>query len=70
MQAAGQGSDSTAETLGDCEAATLALAYGHGFIAVINEKKATKISAERFRMLKLGKNATDSAMIIDATDLV
>ena len=46
-------SGSTAETLGDGEAATLALAHGNGFIAAIDEKKATRISSERFGTLKL-----------------
>jgi predicted nucleic acid-binding protein len=46
-------SGSTAETLGDGEAATLALAHGYGFIAAIDEKKATRISVERFGTLKL-----------------
>ncbi|MES2741324.1 MAG: hypothetical protein V4754_10285 [Pseudomonadota bacterium] len=46
-------SGNTAETLGDGEAATLALAHGYGFIAAIDEKKATRIAAERFGALKL-----------------
>ena len=46
-------SGNTAETLGDGEAATLALAHGYGFIAAIDEKKATRIAAERFGALRL-----------------
>ena len=43
----------TANSLGDGEAATLALADGRGFIAAIDEKKATRIASERFQELKL-----------------
>jgi predicted nucleic acid-binding protein len=43
----------TADTLGDGEAATLALAHCNGFSAVIDEKKATRIAAERFWALRL-----------------
>ena len=46
-------SGSTAASLGDGEAATLALAYSNGFTAVIDEKKATTISSERFETLRL-----------------
>lgn len=46
-------SGSTSDTLGDGEAATLALAHGRQFIAAIDEKKATRIAAERFGTLKL-----------------
>lgn len=46
-------SGSTSDTLGDGEAATLALAHGCQFIAVIDEKKATRIAAERFGRLKV-----------------
>ncbi|BBP74724.1 hypothetical protein PHLH7_08280 [Pseudomonas sp. Ost2] len=46
-------SGSTAASLGDGEAATLALAHSNGFTAVIDEKKATKISSERFASLRL-----------------
>ena len=46
-------SGSTSESLDDGEAATLALAHGHGFSAAIDEKKATRIAAERFGTLKL-----------------
>lgn len=46
-------SGSTTDTLGDGEAATLALAHGFGFTAAIDEKKATRISAERFGQLRL-----------------
>ena len=42
-----------AETLGDGEAATLALSHGVGCIAAIDEKKATSVSAERFGPLQL-----------------
>lgn len=43
----------TSTSLGDGEAATLALAYSHGFSAAIDEKKATRIAAERFEALRL-----------------
>lgn len=43
----------TSNSLGDGEAATLALAYSNGFSAAIDEKKATRIAAERFEALKL-----------------
>jgi predicted nucleic acid-binding protein len=46
-------SGSTAASLGDGEAATLALAHSNGFTAVIDEKKATTISSERFETLHL-----------------
>ena len=46
-------SGQTSETLGDGEAATLALAHSRGFSAAIDEKKATRIAVERFGMLKL-----------------
>lgn len=46
-------SGSTAASLGDGEAATLALARCNGFTAGIDEKKATKISSERFENLRL-----------------
>ena len=46
-------SGSTAASLGDGEAATLALAHSNGVTAVIDEKKATKISSERFPSLRL-----------------
>ncbi len=46
-------SGSTAASLGDGEAATLALAHCNGFTAGIDEKKATKISSERFENLRL-----------------
>ncbi|AZP70733.1 hypothetical protein EJJ20_11640 [Pseudomonas poae] len=46
-------SGSTAASLGDGEAATLALAHSNGSTAVIDEKKATKISFERFASLRL-----------------
>jgi predicted nucleic acid-binding protein len=43
----------TPGSLGDGEAATLALAYRNGLSAAIDEKKATRIAAERFETLKL-----------------
>lgn len=43
----------TSSSLGDGEAATLALADSNGFAAAIDEKKATRIAAERFETLKL-----------------
>lgn len=46
-------SGSAADSLGDGEAATLALAYSKGFTAAIDEKKATKISSQRFETLKI-----------------
>lgn len=46
-------SGSTAASLGDGEAATLALAHSNGFTAVIDEKKATQISSQRFETLRL-----------------
>lgn len=49
----GMVSGHTSSSLGDGEAATLALAYRNGFSAAIDEKKATRIAAERFETLKL-----------------
>jgi len=46
-------SGSTAASLGDGEAATLALAHSKGFTAVIDEKKATQISSQSFGTLRL-----------------
>lgn len=46
-------SGSTAASLGDGEAATLALAHSNGYTAVIDEKKATKISSGRLESLRL-----------------
>ncbi|EOZ4878964.1 hypothetical protein ACQRQP_000044 [Pseudomonas aeruginosa] len=43
----------TSNSLGDGEAATLALAHHNGISAAIDEKKATRIAAERFEALKL-----------------
>lgn len=43
----------TSDTLGDGEAATLALAHHDGFSAAIDEKKATRIAVERFNSLRL-----------------
>lgn len=43
----------TSSSLGDGEAATLALAHHNGLSAAIDEKKATRIAAERFETLKL-----------------
>ncbi|MDT3710209.1 MAG: hypothetical protein ROZ65_08745 [Pseudomonadaceae bacterium] len=49
----GMVSGRTSSSLGDGEAATLAIADRNGFSAAIDEKKATRIAAERFEMLKL-----------------
>lgn len=49
----GMVSGHTSSSLGDGEAATLALAYRNGFSAAIDEKKATRIAAEQFAALKL-----------------
>ncbi|HFH3443548.1 hypothetical protein [Pseudomonas aeruginosa] len=49
----GMVSGHTSSSLGDGEAATLALAHHNGFSAAIDEKKATRIAAERFKGLKL-----------------
>lgn len=46
-------SGDASNSLGDGEAATLALSVGCGFVAAIDEKKATRIAAERFRALRL-----------------
>jgi predicted nucleic acid-binding protein len=46
-------SGSTLDTLGDGEAATLALAFESGYCAGIDEKKATRIALQRFEALKL-----------------
>lgn len=46
-------SGEASNSLGDGEAATLALADGCGFVAAIDEKKATRIAAERFPALQL-----------------
>lgn len=43
-----------AMTLDDGEAATIAYGLEHGGIAVIDERKATRICAERFPALKIG----------------
>lgn len=43
----------TSGSLGDGEAATLALAYSNGVCAAIDEKKATRIANERFEAMKL-----------------
>lgn len=42
----------TSNSLGDGEAATLALAYSKGLAAAIDEKKATRIAAERYKTLE------------------
>lgn len=47
-------SGSAAETLDDGEAATIAYALEHGAIALIDERKANRICAERFRALATG----------------
>ncbi|OLU32844.1 hypothetical protein [Pseudomonas sp. PA27(2017)] len=49
----GMVSGHTSSSLGDGEAATLALAYRNDLSAAIDEKKATRIAAERFARLKL-----------------
>lgn len=46
-------SGSDAESLGDGEAATLAFAYANHCSAAIDEKKATRLSADRFAGLRL-----------------
>lgn len=46
-------SGSAAESLGDGEAATLAFAHGMGCAAAIDEKKATRLAADRFESLRL-----------------
>ncbi|NML99746.1 hypothetical protein HHL24_17615 [Paraburkholderia sp. RP-4-7] len=46
-------SGGTEESLDDGEAATLAFAYGSGFYAAIDEKKATRLAAVRFESLRL-----------------
>lgn len=46
-------SGQTSNSLGDGEAATLALAHSNGLFAAIDEKKATRIAAERFECLTL-----------------
>lgn len=49
----GMVSGHTSSSLGDGEAATLALAYRNDLSAAIDEKKATRIATERFASLKL-----------------
>jgi predicted nucleic acid-binding protein len=44
---------SVSDSLDDGEAATLAFAHNSGFTAAIDEKKATRIAAERFASLRL-----------------
>lgn len=46
-------SGNTSDSLGDGEAATLALAHCNGCAAAIDEKKATRIAGERFSAVKL-----------------
>jgi len=46
-------SGTVSESLGDGEAATLAFAHGSDSSAIIDEKKATRISGERFGPLRL-----------------
>ncbi|SOE70894.1 Predicted nucleic acid-binding protein, contains PIN domain [Burkholderia sp. D7] len=46
-------SGSTSQSLDDGEAATLVFAYGNGYSAAIDEKKATRLAAERFGSLCL-----------------
>ncbi len=45
------------ETLDDGEAATIAYAVGHGAVALIDERKARRICAERFPRLRLASTA-------------
>ncbi len=49
----GMVSGRTSSSLGDGEAATLAIADRNGFSAAIDEKKATRIAEERFKTLQL-----------------
>ncbi|MEN1710946.1 hypothetical protein [Pseudomonas aeruginosa] len=49
----GMVSGHTSSSLGDGEAATLALAHHNGLSAAIDEKKASRIAAERFEGLML-----------------
>jgi predicted nucleic acid-binding protein len=49
----GMVSGHTSSSLGDGEAATLALADRNGFSAAIDEKKAARIAKERFETLRL-----------------
>jgi predicted nucleic acid-binding protein len=71
-------SGDAASSLGDGEAATLALADGNKFVAAIDEKKATRIAAERFPSLRLVTTidlladvrvhaALDQEKLVDAT---
>jgi predicted nucleic acid-binding protein len=46
-------SGNSSESLGDGEAATLAFAHGIGGSAAIDEKKATRLAADRFGSLKI-----------------
>jgi len=46
-------SGSASESLGDGEAASLAFAYQYSCRAGIDEKKATRVAADRFRQMKL-----------------
>ncbi|BAV48066.1 Uncharacterized protein MLTONO_3163 [Mesorhizobium loti] len=46
-------SGNSSESLGDGEAATLAFAHGMGCSAAIDEKKATRLAADRFGSLKI-----------------
>lgn len=46
-------SGNTSDSLGDGEAATLALAHCNGWSAAIDEKKATRIAGERLGSVKL-----------------
>jgi predicted nucleic acid-binding protein len=43
-----------AMTLDDGEAATIAYAYGHHAVAIIDERKATRLCAEMFPSLRVG----------------
>ncbi|MCY4598097.1 MAG: hypothetical protein OXC19_25275 [Bryobacterales bacterium] len=46
--------DVTSESLGDGEAATIAFAHGRCAVALVDDRKALRIGAERFRDLSLG----------------
>lgn len=71
-------SGNSSESLGDGEAATLAFAHGMGCLAAIDEKKATRLAADRFGSLRLAttvdilahdtvRTSLGNAMLADAT---
>lgn len=71
-------SGNSSASLGDGEAATLAFAHERGFSAAIDEKKATRLAADRFGSLKLAttvdilahdtvRNTLGNATLADAT---